>query len=60
MMAALSESDIINSKPIGEGLAVFRESFKSICAELGVAASADAVELVVNKSERHPNVTSSG
>jgi len=53
-MAALSESEIIKSKPIGEGLAAFRDALQSTCADLGVPASAD--ECIRSSTEvRHVN-----
>lgn len=40
-MANLSRSEVIRSKPIGNGLNVFRDSFKSLCEELGISTSVD-------------------
>jgi hypothetical protein len=45
-MAILLESEIIKSKPIGEGLAAFRDVFRSTCADLGVPGSADGVQQI--------------
>ncbi|OBT82162.1 hypothetical protein VE02_10023 [Pseudogymnoascus sp. 03VT05] len=43
-MANLSRSEVIRSKPIGDGLNVFRDSFKSLCEELGISTSVDGLQ----------------
>lgn len=53
MMAALSESDIIKSKPIGEGLAAFHDAFRSTCADFGVPASVNGVQQIIDKGNTH-------
>ena len=45
-MANLSRSEVIKSKPIGDGLNVFRDSFKSLCEELGVSTSVDGLQYI--------------
>ncbi len=45
-MAAASDLDQIYVNPISEGLGSFRRRFESTRAELGVAASQDAVQVV--------------
>jgi len=50
-MAVLPEPEIIKSKPIGNGLAAFRDTFRLTCADLGVPASADSVHQIVDKGE---------
>jgi len=45
-MATASELDIINSNLIKKGLGTFRRLFESICVDLGVAVSSDAVQVV--------------
>ncbi|KAL7799783.1 serine/threonine-protein kinase Sgk2 [Trichoderma ceciliae] len=43
-MAGLSRSEVIRSKPIGDGLNVFRDSFKSLCEELRISTSVDGLQ----------------
>ncbi|KAH8772425.1 hypothetical protein F5882DRAFT_465091 [Hyaloscypha sp. PMI_1271] len=45
-MATTSELDIISSNPIKGGLCIFRRLFESTRADLGVADSSDAVQVV--------------
>lgn len=52
-MAALSEADVIERKPIGEGLTAFRDAFRVTCVDLGVPASADGVQQVIDKGIMH-------
>jgi hypothetical protein len=40
-MANLSRAEVIKSKPIGDGLNVFRDSFNSLCKDLGLSSSVD-------------------
>ena len=56
-MAALSKSEIIKSKPIGEGLAAFHEAFRSSCIELGVPASTDGVQQIIDRGGMDQNAT---
>jgi hypothetical protein len=44
--------EIIKSNPIGDGLATFRDEFRSTCADLGIPESADAVQQIIDKGER--------
>lgn len=39
-----SRSEVINSKPIGNGLNVFRDSFKSLCGDRRVSTSVDGLQ----------------
>ena len=48
-MANLSQLEIIKSKPIGEGLNGFRDSFNSTCKDPGVSNSLDALYQIDNK-----------
>lgn len=50
-MAALSESEIVKSKPIGDGLAAFRDLFRSTCEGFGIPPSADRVQEVIDKGK---------
>jgi hypothetical protein len=50
-MASLSKSEIVQKYPIGRGLDVFRDSFSSTCAELGLRVSPDAVRQFSHKGE---------
>jgi hypothetical protein len=50
-MADSSRLEISKSKPIGEGLAVFRDAFRSTCADLGIPKSADSVQQIIDKGE---------
>ena len=50
-MAPPSISDIIKKYPISEGLDTFRDSFNSICAELGYRESPDTVQHFSNKDK---------
>lgn len=43
-MASLSRSEVIRSKPIADGLNVFRDSFNSLCEGLGVSTSVDGLQ----------------
>jgi hypothetical protein len=45
-MATASEVEKIKSNPINEGLNAFRELFHSTCADLSIAISPDAVQVV--------------
>jgi hypothetical protein len=45
-MATASELDIINNNPIKNRLSTFHHLFESTCADLGVANSSDAVQVV--------------
>jgi hypothetical protein len=45
-MANLCRSEVINSKPIGDGLNVFRDSFKSLYEELGISTSVDGLQYI--------------
>ena len=45
-MANLSRSEVIRSKPIADGLKVFRDSFNSLCEGLGVSPSADGLQRI--------------
>ncbi|KAL5354469.1 hypothetical protein ACLOAV_000558 [Pseudogymnoascus australis] len=45
-MADLSRSEVIRSKPIGDGLNVFRDSFKSLCEELEISTSVDGLQYI--------------
>jgi hypothetical protein len=51
-MANASDLEIIKSKPIGDGLAPFRDAFRSTCVDLGIPESADAVQQIIDKGER--------
>lgn len=42
-MSTQSWSQIIKSKPIGEGLSGFRNTFNSICEEKGIPTSSQAL-----------------
>lgn len=48
-MANLSRLEIIKTKPIGEGLNGFRDSFNSTCKDLGVSDSLDALHQIGNE-----------
>ncbi|OBT81185.1 hypothetical protein VE02_10127 [Pseudogymnoascus sp. 03VT05] len=41
---ASTRSEIIKSKPIGDGLNGFRDSFNSLCKELGISSSVDGLQ----------------
>ncbi|KFZ02079.1 hypothetical protein V500_00447 [Pseudogymnoascus sp. VKM F-4518 (FW-2643)] len=41
-----TRSEVIKSKPIGDGLNVFRDSFNSLCKELGVSSSVDGLQQI--------------
>ncbi|OBT44352.1 hypothetical protein VE00_05845 [Pseudogymnoascus sp. WSF 3629] len=43
---ASTRSEVIKSKPIGDGLNVFRDSFNSLCKELGVSYSVDGLQQI--------------
>lgn len=43
-MANLSRSEAIRCKPIGDGLNVFRDSFRSLCEDRGVSTSVDGLQ----------------
>ncbi|KFY91421.1 hypothetical protein V500_04682, partial [Pseudogymnoascus sp. VKM F-4518 (FW-2643)] len=43
-MTNLSRSEAIRCKPIGDGLNVFRDSFKSLCEDRGVSTSVDGLQ----------------
>ncbi|ELR04271.1 hypothetical protein GMDG_06671 [Pseudogymnoascus destructans 20631-21] len=45
-MASLSRSEVIRSKPIADGLNVFRDSFNSLCEGLGVSSSVDGLQRI--------------
>jgi hypothetical protein len=45
-MSTQSRSQVIQSKPIGEGLSGFRNTFNSICKVKGIPASSQALEQV--------------
>ena len=48
-MAIQSQLQIIQSKPIGEGLDGFRDSFNSICEDIGIPNSSQALDQVENE-----------
>jgi hypothetical protein len=50
-MVNASDLEIVKIKPIGDGLAAFRDAFRSTCADLGIPESADAVQQIVDKGE---------
>jgi hypothetical protein len=50
-----SVSEIVKSKPIGEGLNGIHASFKLVCNDLGVPASVDAVQQVIDEGNMKPN-----
>jgi hypothetical protein len=52
-MAIRSRSQIIQSKPIGDGLNGFRDSFNSICKELGISNSLKALDQMGNEGNAH-------
>ncbi|KAL5400322.1 hypothetical protein PMIN03_012471 [Paraphaeosphaeria minitans] len=45
-MSTQSRSQIIQSKPIGEGLQGFRNTYRSICEDIGVSNSSQALDQV--------------
>ncbi|KFY03126.1 hypothetical protein V490_00273 [Pseudogymnoascus sp. VKM F-3557] len=45
-MASLSKSEVIRSKPIADGLSVFRDSFNALCEGLGVSTSLDGLQRI--------------
>src|ERR1700735_2315551 len=45
-MANLSKSEIIKTKPIGDGLNGFRDSFKQTCQDLGLPSSLDSLHQI--------------
>ena len=45
-MSTQSRSQAIQSKPIGEGLDGFRNTFNSICDDIGVPSSSQALDKV--------------
>jgi hypothetical protein len=45
-MATASELENIRSNPIKEGLNAFQDLFHSTCADLSIAVSSDAVQVV--------------
>ncbi|UPX12656.1 uncharacterized protein EKO05_0003197 [Ascochyta rabiei] len=45
-MSTQSRSQIVQSKPIGEGLDGFRNTFRSICEDIGVSNSSQALDHV--------------
>ncbi|KAI1562965.1 hypothetical protein PtrEW7m1_010758, partial [Pyrenophora tritici-repentis] len=45
-MSTQSWSQVIQSKPIGEGLSSFRNTFKSICEDKGIPTSSQALDKV--------------
>ncbi|KAI1420215.1 serine/threonine-protein kinase Sgk2 [Xylaria sp. FL1777] len=51
-MAAQSRSQIIKSKPIGNGLNGFLESFNSTCKDLGITPSSQSLDEVGNEGLR--------
>jgi hypothetical protein len=48
-MANLSRSEIIKTKPIGEGLGSFRHSFNLACQDLDISGSLDAWDQIGNE-----------
>jgi hypothetical protein len=50
-MATLSESDVIKSNPIGEGLNAFRDAFQSTFADLSTPESSDRVQQIIDRGE---------
>jgi hypothetical protein len=48
-MANLSKSEIIKTKPIGDGLNGFRDSFKQTCQDLGLPSSLDSLHQISNQ-----------
>ena len=48
-MASLSILEVIRSKPIGDGLNVFRDSFNSLCKDLGVSSSVDVLQHIAHE-----------
>ena len=45
-MSTPSRSQVIQSKPIGEGLSGFRNTFNSICEDKGIPTSTQALDQV--------------
>ena len=45
-MSTQSRSQVIQSKPIGEGLSGFRNTVNSICEDKGIPTSSQALEQV--------------
>ena len=45
-MATISELENVRRNPIKEGLNAFRDLFHSTCADLSIAVSSDAVQVV--------------
>ena len=50
-MVNASDLEIVKTRPIGDGLAAFRDAFRSTCADLGIPESADTVQQIIDKGE---------
>jgi hypothetical protein len=49
-MATASELENIRSNPIKEGLNAFQDLFHSICVDLSIAVSSEAIQVVFSRA----------